>query len=165
MMRSAMKTTFTVLGLTLAAVACGGGLPTPPSVPGAPGVPGTPAAGAEPKTFDEQVAAGKKLYADNCASCHGDNGEGGGKTPPVVGVAKGALPLDAPATSKTRKGTQFKTAADIGLWAAKNMPPGGGGSLKESEYWSILAFDLKANGVSSDKKLDATSAKEIVIHK
>ena len=147
-------------------VACGGGLPQAPSAPGAPGVPGAPGAGGgEPQTFAEQVTAGKKLYGENCAGCHGDSGEGSGKSPPVVGLAKGALPLDAPATSKFRKGTQFHTAADVGAWSAKNMPPGQGGSLKEWEYWAIIAFDVKANGVDFDKKVDATTAKDIVLHK
>jgi len=166
-----MRTTLNVMALCalVFAAACGGE-PVPPTTPGGP-VPGGPAPGApapgaaaEPKTFDEQVTVGKKLFADNCASCHGDAGEGSGKTPKVVGLDKGALSLDPPATAKTRK-VQFKTAGDVGEWAAKNMPPGQGGSLKEWEYWAILAFDLKANGVTSDKKIDATSAKAITLHK
>lgn len=166
--------TLSILSLSVAAlvaVACGGGgggenPPATPSTPGSstPGTPSTPSAGGEPQTVDEQIAAGQKLYAANCASCHGDSGEGGGKTPRVVGVDKGALPLDPPAGSKMRK-VQFHTAADVGSWAAQNMPPGKGGSLKDWEYWAIIAFDLKANGVTPSKKIDANSAKEVVLHK
>jgi mono/diheme cytochrome c family protein len=72
------------------------------------------------KAIDEQVAKGKGLYAEKCASCHGDAGEGGGKTPAVVG--KDALPLEAPKGSKKRKGVKFETAADVFAWTKKNMP-------------------------------------------
>jgi mono/diheme cytochrome c family protein len=140
------------------AVACGGGGAEGPGA-AAPGAATT----AEPTTFAEQVAVGQKLFADNCASCHGAGGEGDAKVPRVVGLDKGALPLDA-APGSSRK-VQFHTAADVGGWAAKNMPPGkDAGSLKEWQYWAIIAFDLKANGVTLDKKVDASSAKDVVIH-
>jgi len=106
---------------------------------------------------DAQIAQGKSLYAENCASCHGANGEGKG-APAVVG--KAALPLDPPSGAKQRKG-QFKTAADVFEFTKKTMPPGAGGSLKDDEYWAILAFDLKANGVALDKKLDASNAASV----
>jgi mono/diheme cytochrome c family protein len=35
-------------------------------------------------SFTEQVSNGQKLYAENCASCHGDSGVGGTKAPPVA---------------------------------------------------------------------------------
>jgi mono/diheme cytochrome c family protein len=158
-----------VLALCLLGVACGGGgegpapqTPTPPGTGSA--APTAIAPAGEPQTFAEQVTLGQKLYGEHCASCHGANGEGGARSPKVVGLDKGALPLDAPATAKSRK-VQFRTAADVGEWVAKNMPPGKGGSLSEAQYWAILAFDLKANGVESPKKIDATTAKEIVLHK
>ena len=139
------------------AAACGGG--------GAegPGAAGPGAQAAEPTTFAEQVAVGQKLFADNCASCHGAGGEGDGQVPRVVGLDKGALPLDA-APGSSRK-VQFHNAADVGGWAAKNMPPNQTGSLKDWQYWAIIAFDLKANGVTLDKKVDASSAKDVVLHK
>jgi hypothetical protein len=45
------------------------------------------------------------------------------------------------------------------------VPPGGDPSLKEADYWAILAFDLKANGVELPHKLDGSNAKEVVLHK
>jgi mono/diheme cytochrome c family protein len=157
-MRSIGFFTATVACSFLLVVACGGGGPEGPgaAVPGGGG-------GAEPTTFAEQVAVGQKLFGENCASCHGAGGEGDGKVPRVVGLDKGALPLDA-AASSSRK-VQFHNAADVGGWASKNMPPNKGGSLKEWQYWAIIAFDLKANGVTLDKKVDAASAKEVVLHK
>ena len=40
------------------------------------------------------------------------------------------------------------------------------GSLKVDEYWAILAFDLKSNGVAAatQEKLDEASAAKIVLH-
>lgn len=140
-------------------IACGGDPGVPPAVPGSSGS----AASAEPATFAEQVKLGQKLYGDNCAGCHGAAGEGGG-APRVVGLDKGALPLDPPATSKHRK-EQFKTAADVAGFVVKNMPPNAPGSLKESEYWAILAFDLHANGVDLPTKLDGAAAKNVPLHK
>ncbi|HVH41162.1 MAG TPA: cytochrome c, partial [Labilithrix sp.] len=111
-------------------VACGGEGP-PPESPNTKAASSPPTAGAAP-TFSAQVAEGQKLYADNCASCHGAGGEGG-KAPRVVGVANGALPLDPPSTAKYRK-TQFKTAADVAAFVVKAMPPGQAGKLTEEQY-------------------------------
>lgn len=152
-----MKKTVMLPALVTILAACGGG--GGEAAPAA----AAPAAVAEPQTVDEQIAAGQKLYGEHCASCHGASGEGSAKAPKVVGVAQGALPLDPPPNAKFRK-VPFKTAADVGGWVAQNMPPGEGGSLKEWQYWAILAFDLKANGVTPAKKVDATTAQEIVLH-
>jgi cytochrome c len=108
------------------------------------------------------VTLGQKLYGEKCASCHGNSGEGN-RAPAVVGLSKGALPLDPPATAKARK-QQFKTVADVADFVVKTMPPDSPGSLSQDEYWSILAFDLKANGIDlGDKKLDGALAPTLTI--
>ena len=147
-----------------ALAACGGSAPAAesPAAPAADGAADTaaPGAAASPTTFAEQVTAGQQLYGQHCAECHGASGEGN-PGPAVVGLDKGALPLDPPAAAKARK-TQFKTVADIASFVVANMPPKTPGSLKEEEYWSILAFDLKANGIDlGDKKLDMELAKTL----
>jgi mono/diheme cytochrome c family protein len=152
-----------LLGCLSGAAACGG---TPPEG-GAPPHDAASAAGAEaepaPANFTEQVAFGQKLYGQECASCHGPGGEGTGDAPRLVGLKEGALPLDPPATAKFRK-TQFKTVMDVGAFVVANMPPNKGGSLSTDAYFSILAFDLKANGIDlGDKKLDAELAKTLTI--
>ena len=157
---------FHVLVLGTMLVACGGGNAesggaATPAGGGGGGGAGAGAGGAT--TFAEQVTAGQKLYGEKCASCHGASGEGV-KAPRVVGIDKGALPLDPPATAKYRK-NQFKTAADVADFVVKNMPPDGDSSLKEEDYWAILAFDLHANGVDLPHKLDGSNAKEVVLHK
>jgi cytochrome c len=111
---------------------------------------------------DAQVAAGGKLYAEHCAKCHGKAGEGGKKGPAVVGAT--ALPLDPPAKAKLRK-SQFHTAQDVAAFVAKNMPGDKPGSLTVDQYYEILAFDLKANGVDVSKiKVDPKTAAEIKLH-
>ena len=149
-----------VILMFVAALAACGESAVPPATPTTPAAPATPTA---PTTFAAQVALGQKLYGDNCASCHGAGGEGD-KGPRVVGLDKGALPLDPPPSAKFRK-TQFKTAADVAGFVVKSMPPSAPGSLKESDYWAILAFDLHANGVDLPKPIDATNAKDVTLHK
>src|SRR2546425_9886970 len=127
--------------LPLILIACGGGAAEQPTTT-------TPT--AAPQSFAAQVSAGQKLYGEKCASCHGDSGEGK-KAPAVVGIAKGALPLDPPPTSKYRK-QQFKTVADVADFVVKSMPPDSPGSLSADEYYAILAFDLKANGIDLGDK-------------
>jgi cytochrome c len=113
-------------------------------------------------TGETQAAQGAKLYAKYCAKCHGKSGEGTKKAPPVVG--KEALPLDPPAGAKVRK-TQFHTAQDVYDFISTKMPANKAGSLKPEDYWDILAFDLKANGVDVSKmKVDATTAAQIKLH-
>ena len=170
-----MKRYFILTSFALAA-ACGGQSPSAETAPGASEMENPPPAATEggeapiagtemppPQTFAEQVSQGQTLYAANCAKCHGDSGQGGKDAPPVVGLSSGALPLDPPPTAKHRK-TQFKTVADIAEFAVKNMPPKAPGSLTQEQYWSILAFDLKANGIDlGDKKLDPALAATLEI--
>lgn len=145
-----MKNTF----LALILVGCGGGAAEQPAQ--------TTPTSAAPQNFAAQVATGQKLYGEKCAKCHGDSGEGK-KGPAVVGLAKGALPLDPPPTAKVRK-KQFKTVADIADFVVTSMPPDAAGSLSADEYYAILAFDLKANGIDlGDKKLDATLAPTLTV--
>ena len=148
-----------VLGSLL--VACGGAHPTEGG--GASDPSGNGGMESAPATFTEQVEQGQKLYGAHCASCHGPGGEGTADAPRLVGLKEGALPLDPPATAQVRK-TQFKTVLDVGQFVVTNMPPNQGGSLTTEEYFSILAFDLKANGIDlGEQKLDAALAKTLTI--
>lgn len=135
--------------------ACGGASPQATGPSGAP-------VSSPTDDGEAQAARGAKLYADNCASCHGANGEGLKGAPAVVG--KEALPLDPRPEQKYRK-VQFHTALDVAQFVVKNMPPNKAGSLQESEYWDIMAFDLKANGVHvAGMHIDEKTAAAIKLH-
>ena len=150
----------------LFAVACDEGAPQDPNRPGAGAgtrtdeeaedpsraapAPATPARSAAPSTsapasaapnitFAEQAAAGEKLYRASCARCHSDSG------------------FDA---AELRS---FATAADFASYIIANMPPGGAGRLTNEEYYSIVAFDLKANGLAQEHALDAQAAAKITL--
>jgi len=132
------------------ATGCGGSPPDPKSGQD----------GAQPSTFSEQVTRGGEVYADRCSTCHGKSGEGTADAPAVVGA--GALPLDPPSGAKVRK-SQFVTAADVAKFVTENMPADAPGSLGNEDYFSVLAFDLKANGIELDEKLDAALAAKLTI--
>ena len=115
-----------------------------------------------PTTFAEQVSLGQSVYAANCAKCHGDSGQGSDEAPRLVGLDQGALPLDPPASRKVRK-DKFETVADVANFVVANMPPGAAGSLSTEKYLAVLAFDLKANGITLQQKLDLELAETLTI--
>jgi mono/diheme cytochrome c family protein len=152
-----------IAGTLLAAAAlagCGGAsktaTPAPTPAPGGEPAPEPPSAGGG--SVEAQVAEGGKLYGQFCASCHGDQGQGD-SAPAVVG--KDALPLD-PRPDSMRK-VQFRTAGDIAGWVVANMPPKGDKPTPE-QYYAILAFDLKANGVELKEPVGPDNAASIVLH-
>jgi mono/diheme cytochrome c family protein len=136
------------------------------AAPAAPaGEPAPAAAAADnappPQTFNEQVALGQTLYGRHCAECHGAGGQGD-TAPRVVGLKEGALPLDPPAGREARK-SKFVTVGDVATFVVANMPPKKAGSLTPEQYWSILAFDLHANGIDLPNKLTPEVAASLTI--
>jgi hypothetical protein len=78
-------------------------------------------------------------------------------------VGPNALPLDPPSGAKFRT-SHFVTVADVADFVTKTMPPKAPGSHSTEDYFSVLAFDLKANGIDlGDKKLDAALAASLTI--
>jgi len=137
-----------IVGSLALATACGGSDDKPENTE------------SSPATFAEQVTRGASEYGEHCASCHGDGGQGTAQAPAVVGAT--ALPLDPPSGAKVRK-SQFVTVADVATFVTKNMPGDAPGTLSADDYWSILAFDLHANGIDLDQKLDANLAASLTI--
>jgi cytochrome c oxidase cbb3-type subunit 2 len=89
------------------------------------------------------VQKGKALFADNCAVCHGDEGQGvEGVAPSVVDArfleAEGDLP-DAAYFAVISGGSDVKSAL-----GRPGLKDGGmtafGGQLKKDEIWSIVAW-------------------------
>jgi cytochrome c len=108
----------------------------------------------------EQYELGKKVYTEKkCASCHGDDGAGNPKNPPVIGEK--ALPEAPPKTAKLRKGVTFKTAADVEAFVKAKMPLKGPGTLTDDEAFAVTAWILSESKVAISAKLDATNAASI----
>ncbi len=88
----------------------------------------------------EAIARGKDLFEENCAMCHGDNGEGD-IGPSVVDdvflYVKGNLP-DNDYYEIINNGTDEGIVVE-GRTAKGGMPPFGD-ELQKDEIWSILSF-------------------------
>lgn len=177
----------TALIVILFAAACGGGkkkeTTTPETTsmeqpattePATPATPAEPAPVAEPEpakpdeaaiaqaALTEQYEAGKKIYTEKkCNSCHGDNGEGNKKNPPVIGEK--AFPEKAAKTAKLRKGVTFKTAADVMGFVKKHMPAKAPGTLTDDEAAAVTAWLLSESKVNIEKKLDASNAESVTL--
>jgi len=81
----------------------------------------------------QQAAAGRAVYAAQCAGCHRDNLAGGGDAPPVGG--RGFL-----------NNWNSRTTADLYKFIALSMPAGAPASLSETHYTNVTAYLLSANG-------------------
>jgi mono/diheme cytochrome c family protein len=90
---------------------------------------------------EAQAKRGEKIYADSCASCHGDDLAGGGQTPSLVGKefdgdwndlpmsdlfdrTRGTMPADKPGTL-----TPAQTADVIAFLLEKGHYPAGQSEL------------------------------------
>jgi mono/diheme cytochrome c family protein len=133
-----------VLPALLVACGGGGGAAPPPSTP-ATSTTAAPAAAA-PKTLDDQVSAGEKVYGERCASCHGAKGEGKAKAPGLIGP-KG---LD-----------EYHNAKEAFTYIKDMMPPTAPGSLSEDEYWNVTAYLIKKNDLEIKEPLSAGNAETV----
>lgn len=83
--------------------------------------------------------AGEQVYLNQCASCHGESGEGV-SAPAVIG--EGATLSD------------YDTAQALFDYIHSRMPPGAPGSLTDQQYLEITAFLLIKNElINSDTPL------------
>jgi len=129
----------------------------------------TPLGATPEKLAQANQLPGAAVYRRECASCHGERGEGLGQTPGVMG--SGALPtyerdpstLSNPALQNLSEQQReknlppgaslrqpFKTAADIHEFVSKNMPlpKGKAGTLSPDDYWAVTNFMLVGHGVA-----------------
>jgi cytochrome c len=110
----------------------------------------------------EQADRGQRLFADQCAACHGANGHGatvpnsfrgysGMKAPPVAG--KGALP-------------NMQTAENVFTFVKQHMPLHRPGTLSDQNVLDLVAFELRANDIAkpSTEALSVQSLPNIKLH-
>ncbi|HEX7597226.1 MAG TPA: c-type cytochrome, partial [Polyangia bacterium] len=108
------------------------------------------------------------VYANGCASCHGQRGEGVGSAPTILGP--GALPeypssavrasdpaladpqllqIEAqarPAGAAWRD--PFKNAQDLFNFNSTHMPKGRVGAIAPNQHWAVVNFMLAVQGAS-----------------
>ena len=86
-----------------------------------------------PARAQSAADAGRALYAEHCAQCHGGDADGGEEGPPLTGPSFmrrwGASPVGA-----------------VHAFIDKEMPPGNAGALGAVQETDIVAFVLWKNG-------------------
>ena len=116
----------------------------------------------------DQAAPGATVFADKCARCHGQRGEGLAGAPALLG--SGALPefprntggsgdpnlIDPqqlqiemqtrPAGAASRD--SFRNAQDLYNFTSTRMPKTNPGELKQGDSWALVNFLLAAQGQS-----------------
>lgn len=99
------------------------------------------------------VAQGKQVFAENCAVCHGDNGQGG-RNDRLVG-GQGTLASDMPIKTV---GSFWPYATTLFDYIRRAMPYQAPGSLSVDETYAVAAYILSLNGIlPTDGKLDKAS--------
>jgi cytochrome c len=99
------------------------------------------------------ATAGKAVFADNCAGCHGEAGVGGIKDRLVGG--QGTLASDHPIKTV---GSYWPYAATLYDYIRRAMPYQAPGSLSNDDYYALVAYILSLNGIlSEDAKVDKAS--------
>ncbi|MBS0233709.1 MAG: cytochrome c [Proteobacteria bacterium] len=97
---------------------------------------------------------GRVLYAQKCASCHGDHGEGA-TAEELVGEPKPPTP-DNPSKAI---GSYWPFATTIFDFISRSMPPSAPGSLSADETYAITAYLLAANKIIGEN--DVISAETL----
>lgn len=89
------------------------------------------------------VAQGEAVYAEKCAACHGEFGEGAGRNPALIG-GEGSLATDRP---RRTVGSFWPHAPTLFDYIRRAMPLGYGNTLSDDETYALTAFILELNGI------------------
>ena len=104
------------------------------------------------------VIIGEELYTDNCASCHGDFGEGIDRWPELAG---GFDTLDSDDPVKT-VGSYWPYLSTVWDYVHRAMPFGNAQSLSNDEVYSITAYIMYLNDlVDEDFELSNSNFEEV----
>lgn len=100
-------------------------------------------------TWGELAESGQRAFLSNCASCHGDDGQGGGEAPANIGP--------------NLRG--FITAQRLFNFISSQMPWDGPGSLSKLRYQQILAFMLtESNLIQPEAVFDEGNLANIILN-
>lgn len=104
------------------------------------------------------VKAGEEVYLAQCATCHGDFGEGNGRWPELMG-GRDTLTSEDP---RKTIGSYWPHAATIFDYVRRTMPFSAPQSLTDDEVYSVVAYLLQLNDLlPEDAELDAASLRAI----
>lgn len=117
----------------------------------------------------DQMSLGAKVFADRCAGCHGERGQGttdvvshASLAPPIVGPE--ALPLEPPNGARQRT-MPFRTAADLVAFVRAHAPLEGPAELAPAEALAVTAFLVEENGTELEgEELTQANAPDVVLH-
>lgn len=110
------------------------------------------------------AAAGQKIYADNCAACHGDKGQGN----PAKGIGgdrllggRGTLASTAPIKTVESYWPYATTLFD---YVKRAMPFSSPGSLSDNDVYAVVAYLLsEAKITKASDTMDATTLPKVVM--
>lgn len=104
------------------------------------------------------VAQGKKVYQHQCASCHGDKGQGGSIGPKLVG-GRGTLDTKHPVKTV---GSYWPYATTVFDYVRRAMPFNAPESLSADQVYAVTAYVLHLNGiVSKNAVMDAKTLPKV----
>jgi hypothetical protein len=98
---------------------------------------------------DGSAKEGRSIYVAQCASCHGEHGEGHGANPPIAG-GLGTLKSEAPLTTV---GSYWPYATTVWDYINRAMPYREPGSLSPHEVYSVTAYVLYLDGIVSESEV------------
>jgi cytochrome c len=105
------------------------------------------------------VAEGRTIFAQTCAACHGDKGQGGLADP----LAGGFGTLTQPNPVRT-VGSYWPYATTLFDFIRRAMPFNAPESLDDDQVYAVSAYVLSLNGiVSDDTVLDARRLARVVM--
>jgi cytochrome c len=103
------------------------------------------------------VSAGKEVFTNRCARCHGASGEGRDS----VALAGGAGTLTSPKPLKTVT-SYWPYATTVFDYVRRAMPFDNPGTLTDDQVYSLTAFMLNLGGVvPADAVMDAKSLPKV----
>ncbi|MDP2733675.1 MAG: c-type cytochrome [Hoeflea sp.] len=99
------------------------------------------------------VAEGEPLFADNCAVCHGDFGEGAGRWPVLAG-GQDTLLKDRPVKTIGSYWPYLSTVFD---YVRRAMPFGDARSLSDDDVYALTAYLLYLNDIVDDEDFELSN--------